>query len=260
MRRIVALVWAAAMVLAGCGRANLDVGSKVMVPPIPDGETVSYRILNHGTPTGLLSMVTSRGEFRDEPVLRVDIVAVTTADSAVTLDSSVVFLTRDSLAPVTTFRFVKVSGQLAMTTAANYMPDSAAVSAYVLESQQQSQQFLPVDRRTYDADELSYLGRGLLLTPGRAATIRVLNPAGPPFGGTVIEARVAPGADEEVTVPAGRFDCYSLVMELGSQRITFWYERAGSHRLVRYEAREADVVMELLARPAAPTPASRPRV
>jgi hypothetical protein len=226
------------------------------VPPIPDGEATAYRIVEDGKPTGIMVVITSRDEFRDERALRIDLLARSETDSGVTTDSSVLYVTRDSMAPITTFRFVRVNGRLAFTSAANYLPDSVAVTAYTQD--QQSQKMLPANRRTYDIDELTSLGRAIQFTPGRTGAIRIINPAGPPFGGALIDVKVSPGGEEPIDVPAGTFDCYKLVVNLGPQQVNLWYEKAASRRMVRYEAPGSRLVMELLPRPRTVQPEDQP--
>jgi hypothetical protein len=236
-------VFAAGLVLACfCGKANLEKGARVVVPPLPDGEVNEYQILTDGEPNGTFTMTTNRTEFRDKPAFRLILVARTISGNIPTVDSSVVFVTRDSLVPLTSFRFVR-TGNAMVTTAANYTGSTVAISTFT--QQEEKQRALPFGPGTYDSDQLTFLGRAIQLPTNKPVDIKAVSPMGPPFGGAVMEGKIGAVSDQAVTVPAGTFDCYKLVLNLGPHIVAMCYEKAGSHRMIRYETAGGGLVMEL---------------
>jgi hypothetical protein len=47
-------------------------------------------------------------------------------------------------------------------------------------------------------------------------------------------------------VPAGTFECSKVVMNLGPHIVVVWYEKAGAHRMIRYQAAGSGLTMELV--------------
>jgi hypothetical protein len=231
-------------VLSGCGRVGPVSGMKVAGPALPDGEVTEYVILSAGRQVGVFTMTVQHIAFREVPSYRLDLVAKTRDGATETTDSSLVFVTRDGMVPLTSFRFI-ASGGARMTTAANYGDSSVAVSAYAQGSEQQ--QWLPFGPRTYDADQLTVLGRGLQIQGRQPIDIRIVSPMGPPLGGAVMDGRLSLVGDEAARVPAGNFNCARLLFEIGPQKVTVWYEKTGVHRMVRYLTGDGEVEMQLVA-------------
>jgi hypothetical protein len=186
--------------------------------------------------------------FKERPALRLDLITATTSGAIQTIDSSIVFVSADSLRPLSSFRFVRV-GPALTTTAVNYVREAAAIATFA--AGEEVQRLLPFDSRTFDSDMLILLGRAIQLAKDRPVEIKVVNPMGPPAGGGLFEGRVGLVGEEAVTVPAGTFNCRKVVFDLGAYVIAVWYEKTGSQRLIRYETPRGDVsqVMELLPPP-----------
>ncbi len=246
MRRPAVLL-SALLLLAGvfCGRTSTARTVRVQIPPIPDGELSRYVISVGGQPIGQMAMLVSREVFRERQALRIELVSRTASGSIETTDSSIVFVTADSLRPLSSFRFVRV-GPALTTTAVNYTREAAAVATYA--AGQEIQRLLPFDAATFDSDMLIMLGRSIQLSRDNTVTIKAVNPLGPPSGGALFEGTVGLVGEETVTVPAGTFDCRKVLMNLGQFIIVTWYEKTGAQRLVRYETPRGEVsqVMELL--------------
>jgi hypothetical protein len=235
-----------ALALCFCGKADLGKTARVEVPPLPEGEVEEYSVLVGDEEIGTYAMTTRRGGFRETSAWRFDLVSRTRQGAIETVDSSAVFVTRDSMKPISSFRFIR-TGNALVTTAANYSPGSVAIATY--SEQEQKERMLPTNAVTYDEDELTSLGRAIQIpTTGRPADIQVVSPMGPPFGGAVTDGKIGAGSDERVTVPAGTFDCYKLILNVGPNVIVLWYEKAGSHRMVRYATSGGSMTMELLPR------------
>ena len=172
------------------------------------------------------------------------LVTRTNAGNIETSDSSLVFMRRSDLKPLTSFRFVK-TGSALNTTAANYGENSIAISTWT-HSGEEKQRLLPTGPKTFDTDQLTFIGRGLKLDPDHPAVINVVDPMGPPVGGTIHRGEFRIRADETVTVPAGTFACRRFTLNVAENEVELWYERAGTGRLVLYRAGSSGVTIELL--------------
>jgi hypothetical protein len=201
-------------------------------------------LLNEGEPVGSFAMVVRRADFKEQPALRLDLVSRTTAGESIpAVDSSVVYVSRDSLKPLSSFRFIK-TGNALTATAANYVGDAVAVSSF--SPQGERQRMLPVGARSFDSDEITFLCRALKLPSGRPLTLQIVSPMGPPVGGGVLDGKLGVTGDQQVSVPAGTFDCLKVVMNLGPHIVVVWYEKAGAHRMIRYQAAGSGLTMELV--------------
>ena len=243
MRRFAFVTLVAAALLAGCGKTTVGKGRIIVMPPIPDGEVSQYVMLANGEQNGVFLMAAFRDTFKNQAAWRLELTARTVNGGIPTVDSSIVFVTRDSLFPLTSFRFVK-TGNAMVATAANYLVDGVAVSTW--SAQDEKQRMLPRSTQSFDADQLTFLCRALRPPQDRPVNIDVVSPMGPPDGGIVFEGKVGAPGDQSVTVPAGTFDCARIVLNVGPHVIMLWYEKTGSRRLVRYEQMGAGMVMELV--------------
>ncbi len=241
MKNLCRLLVLLALVLAGCGRTGSVSSLVVTGPVLPDGEQTGYVLLSAGREVGTLSISVRHEVFRDVPAYRLDVVARSFDAAGETVDSSVVYATRDSMVPLTTFRFI-VTGGAKVTAAANYVDSLVAVSYY--SSVGEKEQLLPFPPHTYDVDQLTTLGRVVRVRSRQPVSLNVVSSMGPPPGGAIAEAGLAAAGDETVRVPAGTFDCYKLTYTMGEQSVLIWYEKAGAHRMVRY--RTADGELEML--------------
>lgn len=242
--RFLLMLAVAALAAVNCGRTGPAAGMRFTGYVPPDGEVCEYRILTAGQPNGSMTTMVQHIQFGDAPAYRFDIIARTRDGAVETTDSSVVFASRDSLTPRTAFRFVRTGGEL-VTTAANYVDSSVAVSTYA--QGKEKQQLLPFGPRTYDADQLNVLGRFIQVVGRRPVDISVISPIGPPFGGSVMPGKIGAAGDESVRVPAGTFDCYRLIYTVGQQSVAVWYEKAGAHRMVKYDAGNGERELELVS-------------
>jgi hypothetical protein len=155
----------------------------------------------------------------------------------------VVYVTRDSLKPIAAFHFSRVA-QAMTTTAALYRPGSVGVSTF---SPQGGERRVPIPTgpNTFDADELTLLGRAVQVPANGSVEFMVVEPMSRPAGGRIAAAKFTPGPDEQISVPAGVFDCSRLDLELGGATVSMWYEKSVTRRLVRYESSSGQV-LELL--------------
>lgn len=238
-----------------CGRTDVETKLNIALPPLPDGEVNQYRVRVVNDSIGILTATLHHDWLEPAseaeeplPVFALVLVTRTMTGKVPTTDSSLLHVRRSDLAPRSSFRFIRTGSALS-TTACNYGTGSVAVSSYA--SGEEKQRLLPTSARTYDIDELTLLGRALKLEPKKPASIAVINPMGPPLGGTMYAAEFRWAGDEEVTVPAGTFDCRKVQLLIGQGQIELWYEKAGTQRLVRYLAAGSGMVIDLLP-PSAP--------
>ena len=243
MRRFALVTLVAVALLAGCGKTTVGKGRIIVMPPIPNGEVSQYVMLANGEQNGTFLMAAFQDSFNKQAAWRLHLTARTVNGGIPTVDSSIVFVTRDSLLPLTSFRFVK-TGNAMVSTAANYLMDGVAVSTW--SAQNEIQRMLPRSTQSFDADQLTFLCRALRPPQDRPVNIDVVSPMGPPDGGIVFEGKIGAASDQQVTVPAGTFDCARVVLNVGPHVIMLWYEKTGSRRLVRYEQMGAGMVMELV--------------
>jgi hypothetical protein len=243
MNRPICLTLLLAGMLASCGTTTVGKGRIIVLPPIPDGEVSRYQMLLNGAPNGTLTSIVTQTVFKEQPAWRLDIIAQTAAGGLPSTDSSAVYLTRDSLVPLSSFRFVR-TGNALIATAANYIKEGVAVTTWSAGEEQQ--RMLPRTGWSYDTDQLTFLCRALRLPEGRPVSIQVVSPMGPPSGGIVFEGKVGLMSDAQVTVPAGTFDCTRVLLNIGPHVVQVWYEKTGARRMVRYEQTGTGIELELL--------------
>jgi len=244
MRRFASLLSVLAVALLSCGKTTVGKGRIIDVPPIPSGEVNRYQMLLNGEPNGTFEMLAHHEVFKDLPAWRLDIVARTAAGGLESVDSSAVYVTRDSLIPLSSFRFIR-TGNALIATAANYVADGVAVTTW--SAGEEKQRMLQRTSWSYDTDQLTFLCRALRLTEDRPVSINVVSPMGPPSGGIVFDGRLGALSDQQVTVPAGAFNCSRVVMNIGPHVVQVWYEKTGARRMIRYEQPGTGIVMELVS-------------
>jgi hypothetical protein len=237
-----------ALVSCQCGKRDFDENLNLRLPPVPNGETCLYRVLMGPDSVGTFETVVVQDWFGETAAyVLINVMRIAGEDARMT-DSSLVVVARNRLVPLSSFRFIR-TGDALRTTGVNYGQE-VAVAAYnnspAPGEDSVKRQLLPNDKLTYDTDQLIFLGRALRLDPKRPVQVKVVNPMGPPLGGEVQPAEFRTGGDEIQAVPAGRFDCRKVLLKVGDSEVTLWYEKAGTGRLIRYQAPETGVVLELL--------------
>lgn len=234
-----------AMAACTCGKKDFAEKPPLTLPPIPDGEVAVYRVMAGDDSIGTYTTLFAHDWLKEEPAYALVLMTRARMGNIQTMDSSVVFVRRKDLSPLSSFRFVR-KGENLVTTAANYGEKSIAISTW--GNQGEKQRLLPVGPRTYDTDQLTLVGRSIKVEPGKPQLVDIISPMGPPPGGAVLGGEFAFMGTETVTVPAGVFECRKLSLAVGESMVELWYEKAGTGRMVLY--RSPQVAMELL--PAAP--------
>ena len=100
---------------------------------------------------------------------------------------------------------------------------------------------VPLDRPVYDNEEALHLLRRLPLQVGYKTTVPVLTTLG---GGNVIPLGIEVTAKEVVEVPAGKFDCFKVVLSVGQ---TFWFSDDAHRYFVKLEAAGAKAHLASIA-------------
>jgi hypothetical protein len=88
---------------------------------------------------------------------------------------------------------------------------------------------LPLDKAVFDNEECFHLLRRLPLKAGYKTTIPVITSLG---GGTVIPIALEVPGKETLEVPAGKFDCFKVVLNIGQ---TLWFSDDAQRYLVKFE-------------------------
>jgi hypothetical protein len=89
---------------------------------------------------------------------------------------------------------------------------------------------IPTDRTVYDNEQAMHMLRLLPLEVGYKTTIPVITTLG---GGTILPIGIEVPKKETVETPAGKFDCYQVVMNVGQ---TFWISDDEHRYLVKFDA------------------------
>ncbi|MEO0079377.1 MAG: DUF3108 domain-containing protein [candidate division WOR-3 bacterium] len=242
---LLSLLTAALFNCGQTGQTTIGRPYQISVPPIPDGELLTYRVTTQGEETGRMVTRVRRSRFLEIPALEFITVTQVLSGSVTRRDSAVVYATPDSLIPIGSFHFQWV-GNAFTTTAAKYQPGSVGVSTWTPQ-QGEMQRPIPLAIRSYDIDQLILLGRAFQVAQGKGAEIAFVIPLSSPLGGVVRTAKVTAKPDETVTVPAGTFECNHLSIQMGEAETELWLEKGPTRRPVKYQGPGQAFVMELIS-------------
>ena len=85
---------------------------------------------------------------------------------------------------------------------------------------------------SYDNNSLLTILRGLPFSAGNASSFTNVITA----NAAQVKSTATVAGQESVTVPAGTFDTYKVMLDFGgAQQQTMWYEVASPHRLIKYD-------------------------
>ncbi len=102
----------------------------------------------------------------------------------------------------------------------------------------------------YDNEEVVQLIRRLPLTTNYTTTLHVFTGLG---GGNTIPVKTSVTGIDKIEVPAGTFECFRVVLELGVTQ-TFWYSTDEHHYLVKFDANAVTAELTDIARITAGAP------
>ena len=113
---------------------------------------------------------------------------------------------------------------------ATYADNKLAVTAKTAQGDKNAT--IDVAPDAYDNNSLLAILRGLPFSDGTAAAFTNVVTA----NAVQVKSTATVSGQESVTVPAGTFDTYKVVMDFGgAQKQTAWYEVAAPHRLIKYD-------------------------
>ncbi len=113
---------------------------------------------------------------------------------------------------------------------ATYADNKLSITAKTAQGEKNATVDVPPD--AYDNNSLLAILRGLPFSAGNAASFTNVIPA----NAAQVKSTVTVAGQEAVTVPAGTFDTYKVVMDFGgAAKQTVWYEAADPHRLIKYD-------------------------
>lgn len=216
-----------------CGKAGKVVLQPIVridPPPIVDGETNLYEIVDqNNTPVAIRKVTTTRVIYGEIPVFQVTSLEQITKDTH-PIESIVVFISREDMTPIASFHFSRAPKPL-FSAAAGYQEGYAEIVTATREGEFKRQ--IPIGPNTFDIHQLTTLGRALRFGQLKPYYILIVIPATSPPGGMSIAAKISQSGIDTLTTPAGRFECYKLVIESDSGKISLWYERVGARRLIQ---------------------------
>jgi len=113
---------------------------------------------------------------------------------------------------------------------AAYADNKLTVTAKTAQGDKNATVDVPPD--AYDNNSLLAILRGLPFSAGGTAAFTNIITA----NAAPVKATATVAGQESVTVPAGTFDTYKVMMDFGgAQKQTAWYEVASPHRLIKYD-------------------------
>ncbi len=230
MFKKVVIVLCALVIVAGCGSSATPAAS-------PSSSAVSLKL----TPpwTGADHAEYNIVKDADNSALGASTIDVQPASAATTVEQRV------QIGAVTQHFLVKVDPQTLkplvsteevtgspndFSLTGTYADNKLTVTAKTSQGEKNITVDVPPD--AYDNNSLLAILRGLPLRAGNAATFTNVIPA----NAAQVTSTAAVAGQESVTVPAGTFDTYKVVMNFGgAQQQTAWYEVASPHRLIKYD-------------------------
>ncbi len=228
------LALCAAAIVAGCGSsatpAAAPAGSTTPVPatlqltpPWKGNEHAEYNIIKDADNSALGTSV-----FDIQPASDATIVEQRLQLGAVT-QHFVVKVDPQTLKPLVSTEEVTGSPNDFSLTG-TYANNKLAITAKTAQGDKNATVDVPPD--AYDNNSLLAILRGLPFSAGGASSFTNVVPV----NAAQIKSTATISGQESVTVPAGTFDTYKVVMSFGgAQQQTVWYEIASPHRLIKYD-------------------------
>ncbi len=219
--RVVATLLALLVVGAGCsaggGVQPLALGSV----PWQDGERVVYDVLDrNGNKLG-----TSEFGFAKDG----EVWVLSAADKLTGLDqSSKVRIDGQTLKPLAEDKIIRTQGTDA-TVNATYANGKLDIKAVV--NGQTKSAAVDVPANILDNDQLLMTLRAAPLAEGYAARLVTVVPSSALRVNTVVRVQ----GKETVTVPAGSFEVWRVLLDFGQSKQTAWYQVAAPHHMVQYD-------------------------
>jgi len=247
MKRYAVLLCSVSLLACFCGKGEPALKLETLEW---NEETSHYVVTVEGEVAGTSFTTIVPRTHEDRPILEIASMTEVGSESGSTRDSSWLVVRREDLKPVHAFRTVATEGGN-LWSETSYSDEEAAVQAMTPVGAKSIE--LPLEKRTFDNDEVTTLLRALQLDEEEDVEMEVV--VG--LAGAVIPVSLTLMGNEVITVPAGVFETRRIQMGIAGQFVDLWYEQAGRRRLVRYEAPGSQLVMELTETPV-PNPSGEP--
>jgi hypothetical protein len=215
-------------IVVGCSSSAAPSGSSsavtlTLTPPWTGADHAEYNILKDA----------------DNSLLGTSVIDIQPASDAITIDHRLeisgvtqhfdVKVDPQTLKPLVTTEEVTGSPNNYSLTG-TYADNKLAITAKTSQGDKSITIDVPAD--AYDNNSLLPILRGIPFSDGYAASFTNIVPA----NAAQVKVTLTVPGQESVTVPAGTFDTYKVVMEFnGGQPQTAWYEVASPHRLIKYD-------------------------
>jgi len=223
-RSLLILPLLAILCLAGAGCCPSAVATlTVFQIPWPDEEVTRYTIEDQdGNAMGSGELTI---EKEDDTYLLVQHFHITAEQAVQHITLSV---SAADLKPVSGNQTIQMPGMVA-SLVTNYSNGQVSVNATVDGDEQSAEFDIPDD--AYDNDEVFFLLRTIPLEVGYSATYTNVVPA----YALTPKATVTVVGEEEVTAPAGSFNCYKLELSAAGAVQYMWYGVDEPHYLIKYD-------------------------
>ncbi len=218
-------------------RAREHVPGDLVLGPVPwvDGERLHLKLtLGNGIDIGAAEYRAMLGESNGRKVWRVGSRMFVQGNSL-----SWVHADAESFLPLSSTWKHALLGEASAT----YMPGEVTISKVGKEANK-----IEVDQAVYDNEQAMYLMRRLPLAEGYTTTLPLISSLGGP---AVIPVALEVKTRETVEVPAGKFECFKVELNVGQ---TFWFSTDAHRYLVKFEAGGATASLSSIAQRAAAAP------
>jgi hypothetical protein len=188
-----------------------------------DGEVSTYDVLKGDTVVGRTVFSIRSADLDGKRVWAVT--GVNSSSAQGLHDSVFATLSFDDLRSLSSYQIRSVSGRLD-TVVSRYAPGTVQIKAGDGQSQT-----LVVPVNAFDNSILVAAIRSLDLKPGAHYLLTSVAS----FGPWTKPADVQVLADDTVSVPAGKFTCHKVSLEIAGWPMNLWYEREAPYRYIKFE-------------------------
>jgi hypothetical protein len=234
------------VLLVGCGYKSVI---PLSIPDLPDAEANRYAITIEGDTSGFHTSTLHKRTRHQRALLELTAQTRIDVPGKQSNDSTWILVRAGDLQPVEAFRQVTKPDGMGGSLV-RYERGKAIVQSGTPLGRRDAELDLGPD--VTDNDLLTALLRAVDIKVGSKLQIKLVVA----MAATLTDATIERHEDETVAVPAGTFECRKYEVAVADMSLIIWYEKDGAHRMVRYEAPSAGMLMELL--PETETPVEQP--
>jgi hypothetical protein len=224
------------VLFVGCGYKTWI---PLSIPDLPEAETNRYVITIQGDTSGFHTSTLRKRTKHQRALLELTAVTQIDVPGKQSNDSIWLMVRAHDLQPVEAFRQVTKPDGMGGSMV-RYEKGKAIVQSGTPLGRREAELDLGPD--VTDNDLLTALLRAVAIPVGSKLQIKLVVA----MAATLTDATIERLEDETVTVPAGTFECRKYEVAVAGMSLIVWYEKQGAHRMVRYEAPSAGMLMELL--------------